>query len=49
MSVYLKCYLGVRIAIPSNVTTASSPPAPTSATEIIVSRKTWYEKYYANL
>lgn len=33
-------YLGVRMAIPSNVTTASSPPAPTSATDMILSRKT---------
>jgi len=33
-------YLGVRIAIPSNVTTASSPPAPTSALCTIRSRKT---------
>lgn len=36
-------YLGVRIAIPSNVTTASSPPAPTSAIDIILSRNTWQQ------
>ena len=33
-------YLGVRMAIPSNVTTDSSPPAPTSAIDMILSRKT---------
>lgn len=33
-------YLGVRMAMPSNVTTASSPPAPTSAIDMIRSRKT---------
>lgn len=34
-------YLGVRIAIESNVATASSPPPPISAIAIIFSRNTY--------
>ena len=34
-------YLGVRIGIPSNATTASSPPTPTSAIDMILSRKNY--------
>lgn len=41
-------YLGVRIAMPSKVITASSTPDPTSAIDMILSRKT-YTSYRGNI